>query len=153
MAPFVPAFTRVTAAGRSPERWMLVLHGVLGSGNNFATLARRLAAACPPWGFALVDLRMHGRSMEAPPPHTLTSAAGDLVRVAGALDAPVLGVMGHSFGGKVALAYAAETPLDQAWVLDASPGAAGRRPSPVAAIVEMLRAMPEPLPSRERFAE
>jgi pimeloyl-ACP methyl ester carboxylesterase len=152
-AAFVPAFTRVTAEGRAPERWMLVLHGILGSGQNFATIARRLAAACPAWGFALVDLRMHGRSMEAPPPHTLAAAAGDLAGVAAALDAPVRGVMGHSFGGKVALAYAAGAPLDQAWVLDASPGVADHRPSPVAPIVEMLRAMPSRLPSRERFVE
>ena len=53
----------------------------------------------------------------------------------------------------MALAYAATTPLDQAWVLDASPGATGHRPSPVAAIVEMLRAMPQQLPSRARFVE
>jgi esterase len=132
---------------------MLVLHGILGSGNNFATLARRLAAACPAWGFALVDLRMHGQSTGAPPPHTLAAAANDLAGVAAALDAPVLGVMGHSFGGKVALAYAAEAPLDQAWVLDASPGRRRGGAGPVASILEMLRAMPAPLPSRERFVE
>ena len=133
---------------------MLVLHGILGSGNNFATIARRLAAACPAWGFALVDLRMHGQSMDAPPPHTSPPpGAGDLVHVAAALDAPVRGVMGHSFGGKVALAYAAEAPLDQAFVLDASPGTKRGREGPIRGILEMLRALPAPLPSRERFVE
>jgi pimeloyl-ACP methyl ester carboxylesterase len=132
---------------------MLVLHGILGSGNNFASLARRLAAACPAWGFALVDLRVHGQSLDAPPPHTLAAAAADLAGVAGALDAPVRGVMGHSFGGKVALAYAAEAPLDQAWVLDASPGTKAERAGAVTSIVAMLRAMPQPWPSRERFIE
>src|SRR5580692_7313306 len=103
---------------------MLVLHGILGSGNNFATIARRLAAACPAWGFALVDLRMHGQSQGAPPPHTIAAAAEDLGRLEEGLRSPVAGVMGHSFGGKVALAYAARAQheLDQVWVLDASPG-------------------------------
>ena len=147
----------VTAGGLAPRRWMLVLHGILGSGANWRTFARRLAAACPSWGFVLVDLRAHGQSAGAPPPHSIAAAADDLIRLQAALDRPVRGVLGHSFGGKVALALADRNParLDQVWVLDAQPGA---RPEELqsertAAVVRMLEQMPDVLPSRERFVQ
>jgi pimeloyl-ACP methyl ester carboxylesterase len=152
---FVPAHVAVTAPGADPSRWMLVLHGLLGSGANWRSFARRLALAHPGWGFLLVDLRMHGQSQGAPPPHTIAAAADDLARLAGTLALPVAGVLGHSFGGKVALAYTAqaERELDQTWVLDASPGARRGRASETEAVVRTLRDVPQPLPSRERFLE
>ena len=124
---FLPTHALVTAVapgGPAPSRWMLVLHGILGSGANFRGFARRLAASAPGWGFVLVDLRMHGQSQGAPPPHTLAAAAADLRRLGEHLGLPIAGVMGHSFGGKVALAYTAASgrELEQTWVLDASPG-------------------------------
>lgn len=149
---FVPFHARVTAPDAVPSRWMLVLHGILGSGGNFRSIARRLATAHPDWGFVLVDLREHGQSLGAPPPHTIAAAAADLTRI----EVPVAGVIGHSFGGKVALAYAAARagdPLDQAWVLDASPGTRRDRSGLTERVLRMLRAMPQPLPSRERFLE
>ncbi|MFT3773707.1 MAG: alpha/beta fold hydrolase [Minicystis sp.] len=155
MSTFVPHHALVTAPDVTPSRWMLVLHGILGSGGNFRSFARRLATACPDWGFVLVDLRMHGQSQGAPPPHTLAAAAQDLVRLGDHLALPIAGVMGHSFGGKVALAYAKarEQPLEQAWVLDASPGTRRDRAGTTERVVQMLREIPQPLPSRERFLE
>ncbi len=63
--------------------------------------------------------------------------------------------MGHSFGGKVALAYVARArvELSQAWVLDASPGARPDRAASTAEVLRTLRSVPQPLPSRERFLE
>lgn len=155
MSSFVPAHASVTAAGAAPSRWMLVLHGILGSGANWRTFARRLATARPGWGFLLVDLRMHGQSQDAPPPHTLDAVAEDLVRLEASLGLPVAGVMGHSFGGKAALVYAARRggELDQVWVLDASPGTRRDRASTPEAVVRTLRTVSQPLPSRERFLE
>ena len=157
MSSFLPSHARITAPGIEPSRWMLVLHGILGTGANFRTFARRLASACPGWGFVLVDLRMHGRSLGAPPPHTIEAAADDLVRLGAELALPIAGVMGHSFGGKVALAYALSAPreLEQVWVLDASPGARRDRgtTTTAAAVLRTLRALPARLPSRERFLE
>lgn len=147
---FLPFHARVTAPDVTPSRWMLVLHGILGSGGNFRSIARRLAVACPQWGFVLVDLREHGQSLGAPPPHTLAATAADLARI----DVPVSGVIGHSFGGKIALAYAAaraSDPLEQAWVLDASPGTRRDRSGMTERVIQMLRDLPQPLPSRERF--
>lgn len=174
-SPFVPHHALVTAAGASPTRWMLVLHGILGSGANLRSLARSLAERCPAWGFVLVDLRMHGLSEGAPPPHTVAATAADLLRLEEQLGLPVAGVLGHSFGGKVSLAYleqrqrarssTAAPGIEQAWVLDASPSAEpppsidasvaprARRSRSTAAVIQMLRAVPASLPSRERFFE
>lgn len=155
MSSFVPSHALVFAPGVEPARWMLVLHGILGSGANFRSFARRLASAAPEWGFVLVDLRMHGQSQGAPPPHTIEAVADDLVRLGNAISLPIAGVMGHSFGGKVGLAYSARASreLDQVWVLDASPGTRRDRTSATDAVVRLLREVPEPLPSRERFLE
>src|SRR5262249_30264118 len=95
---FIPAHALVTAPDAAPSRWMLVLHGILGAGANFRSFARRLAIACPDWGFVLADLRMHGQSQGAPPPHTIDAAAADLVRLTDAIERPISAVMGHSFG-------------------------------------------------------
>jgi pimeloyl-ACP methyl ester carboxylesterase len=152
---FVPAHTPITAPGATPARWMLVLHGILGSGANWRTFILRLAAARPEWGFLLVDQRLHGRSQGAPPPHTIEAAAEDLIRLGASIPLPIAGVMGHSFGGKVALAYTAAVGhvLDETWVLDASPGARHDRSSSTEAVLGALREVPQPLPSRERFFE
>jgi len=153
--PFLLQHAFVTAPDATPARWMFVLHGILGSGTNLRSLAKRLAIAAPEWGFILPDLRMHGLSQGAPPPHTVAAAADDLVRLGEHLGLPIAGVLGHSFGGKVALAYLDRRGerLDQAWILDATPSARplGARAGATGQIVAMLRAMPQPLPSRERF--
>lgn len=107
---------------------MLFLHGIFGSGANWRTFARRFVAARPQWGAVLVDLPQHGGSQGRPPPHTVAAAAADLLTLEAHLHTEVAGeveaVVGHSFGGKVALAYAAarEAPLRRAWILDATPG-------------------------------
>jgi esterase len=154
---FLPFHSVVKAPGAEPTRAMLVLHGILGSGGNFRTFARSVVEARPEWALVLVDLREHGQSTDAPPPHTVASAAEDLVRLEGALALPVRGVMGHSFGGKVALAYAERRAgeLDELWVLDSTPAARpdGMRTVDAVAVVEKLEALPKDLPSRERFFE
>lgn len=147
----------VTAPGVTPDKWMLVLHGILGSGANWRSFARKLAIACPAWGFVLVDLRAHGQSTHAPAPHTVRSAADDLIRLQAHLGLPVRGVLGHSFGGKVALALADANPtrLDQVWVLDSQPGTRHEELTSARthSVVRMLEEMPPLLPSRDRFIE
>jgi len=66
----------VMAPGESPDRWFAVLHGIFGSGRNWASVARRVVRARPEWGAVLVDLREHGESVGFEPPHTLDRAAG-----------------------------------------------------------------------------
>jgi len=153
----IPFHAVVTATGSNPSRYMFVLHGIFGSGGNFRTFIRRLADACPHWGFVLVDLRGHGQSLGAPPPHTVESAAQDLVHLDKHLGLNIRGIMGHSFGGKVALAYAAIRPdeLDEVWVLDSTPSirADGMKTVGAAHVLDTLVALPAQFPSREFFVE
>ncbi|MFG0316072.1 MAG: alpha/beta fold hydrolase [Planctomycetota bacterium JB042] len=123
---FVPHFEIVAADGAAPVRTAFVLHGIYGAGRNWRTFARDLVAEQPDWRVVLVDLRNHGRSQGAPPPQTLAACAADLVRVGEAVGGPPETVVGHSFGGKVALVYARDhgAALRRLWILDSPPGAA-----------------------------
>ncbi|WP_437854391.1 alpha/beta fold hydrolase [Sorangium sp. So ce363] len=166
-AGFVPHHALVSAPSAAPARWMLVLHGIFGSGANWRTFIRRLAeaqsaegapgAAARPWGFILVDLRAHGMSQSPPAPHTIAAAAEDLLRLGDRLGLDIRGVMGHSFGGKVALAYLERRPtgIERGFILDADPSArpAGESGSESPGVLAMLRAIPQPIPSREAFLE
>lgn len=144
------AHDRVVAPGASPERWVVFLHGVFGAGRNWRSVARRLVQARPEWGALLVDLRLHGASQAFAPPHTLAAAVADLRALVDALGVPVRAVLGHSFGGKVALLYAREhgADLEQAWMIDSTPassvpgGSAWR-------MLEALRRVPATFPTRD----
>ncbi|RVW48115.1 40S ribosomal protein S14 [Vitis vinifera] len=93
-----------------------VVHGLLGSGRNWRSFSRNLAAtlsnssSSSDWRMVLVDQRNHGRSAEVEglyPPHDIVNAAQDLanlVKSQGWAWPDV--VMGHSLGGKVALQFA-----------------------------------------------
>jgi len=151
---WLPHAVEVVPEAGTPRGWCLFLHGILGSGANWRTIARRVVAARPELGALLVDLRMHGRSQGAPPPHTIDAAADDLVRLAAGLALPLTAVIGHSFGGKVALALRARRPVPQTWVLDATPGArAEPRDDPNSAqhVLDALRALPPGFPDRAAF--
>jgi esterase len=149
------AHALVTAPGAQPERWMLFLHGILGSGANWRTFARQIVAARPTWGGVLVDLRLHGESQGMAPPHTVAAAARDVAELAATLPGPVRGVLAHSFGGKVALSYARDhgASLDELIIVDATPGPRpdGRGSESTRHIVELLTTLPPELADRSAF--
>ncbi len=129
---------------------MLVLHGIYGAGRNWGTIARRLVEARPEWGVLLVDLRNHGQSQGFAGPHTLAASAADVDALVRSLDFHAAAVMGHSFGGKVALLYAREhgRELRQVWVMDSTP--AVRAPEGSAwGIIEAVRSLPPEFASRQ----
>ena len=154
MTSFVPHAVEVAPEAGEPRGWLLFLHGILGSGSNWRTIARRLVAGRPEWGALLVDLRMHGRSQDAPPPHTIDAAADDLVRLVAERHLPVAGVVGHSFGGKVTMALRGKLELAEYWVLDSTPGA---RPEPKSDpdsaehVLDALDRLPPAFPERAAF--
>jgi pimeloyl-ACP methyl ester carboxylesterase len=152
--PFVPTHD-VFGSG---ERLALLCHGILGSRQNWRGFARRLAATLPAWQFVTVDHRNHGDARGAPGPHTLDACANDLVALGAALGRPPEVVVGHSFGGKVALTYAerASPALRQVWVLDASPEAwtpEATRQNEVSTVLAALDQVPQPLPRRNDVVE
>lgn len=136
----------VVAPGAAPARHLLVLHGIYGAGRNWDSVARRLVRARPDWGVVLVDLRSHGRSPRLAP-HTVEACALDLVRLEERLGRRADAVLGHSFGGKVALVYAGMRPLRQLWVVDSSPGA-GQAGGSAWRMLGALRRHPGPFGSR-----
>lgn len=145
---------RVTGPDADPERWIFLLHGIYGAGRNWGSVARRLVGERPEWGAVLVDLRQHGESMGFPGPHTLEAAAGDLQRLVSETGLRAEAVLGHSFGGKVALVYARDAGegLRSLWVVDSTPDA--RPPSGSAwRMLETLRRHPGPFRARGEAIE
>jgi esterase len=140
---------RVTASDAEPERWIYVLHGIYGAGRNWGSVMRRVVRQRPAWGALLVDLRQHGRSQGFPPPHTVDAAAADLGALAEHTGIEPVAVLGHSFGGKVALVYArSAASLRQVWVIDSHPGR--REPEGSAwTMLNLLRSMPASFPDRD----
>jgi esterase len=119
------AFDRISdGAGTDSTVDIVVLHGILGSGRNWRSVARQLSLGRPDLGVATVDLRNHGRSQRLPGRDDIAACCDDLdaLVAAGAMRPSI--VIGHSFGGKVAMEWTRRRPsaLTQMWVLDALPG-------------------------------
>lgn len=130
--------------------WTYFLHGIFGAGRNWRSIARRWVDAGRSRGGILVDLRLHGDSTEFGPPHTMQACARDVERLAGSLGRPARGLLGHSFGGKVALQVAAAGPRDLqvVWIVDSTPAA--REPEGNAVrMLETLREEPGPFEDRD----
>jgi len=149
------------------ERRAVFLHGILGSGPNLRSLARRFVEARPGWDAWLVDLRGHGSSPKGTPAPSLEAAAADVAELC-ASSLPVAAVIGHSFGGKVALELLRQgcSPtlstnqrllgaLSHVVTLDSNPGP--REPlrggDSALAVLEMLQALPAVFPSRAAFIQ
>lgn len=86
--------------------WVLLLHGLFGSGDNLGALAKVLSTS---FRVVQVDLRNHGRS-----PHTASmtfeSMAADIALLQDTLGIKRSHVVGHSLGGRVAMQLALSQP-------------------------------------------
>ncbi|OIT40621.1 PREDICTED: protein ABHD11 isoform X1 [Nicotiana attenuata] len=141
----------------------VLLHGILGSRKNWGSFARRLAQEFPKWQFLLVDLRCHGdsASLKKRGPHTVASAALDVLKLLGQLRLTPRVVVGHSFGGKVALSMVEQVakPLARpvrVWVLDATPGevrAGADGDDHPAELISFLSKLPEEVSSKRDIVE
>jgi len=140
-----------------PERSVLLCHGILGSRRNWLSFAKRCAAVAPGWRAIACDLRNHGDSHGLEGEDTVDACARDLGGLAAELGHEPRVVVGHSFGGKVALLYARDiaASLRDVWVLDAPPGV---RPldggdGSVERVFETLGRVPLPIAGRSELIE
>lgn len=113
---------RIARSDSQPERWLLLTHGIFGSGGNWRGIARKVNERRPAWGVVILDLRLHGRSEDGARPHTIDALADDVAALARELGG-VEALAGHSLGGKVMAAARAKLDVRQTWMLDSSPSA------------------------------
>jgi esterase len=98
---------------------LVILHGLLGSLDNWHTLSRTFAGS---FRVLAVDQRNHGRS-----PHsddfTYDTMAEDLVELLDHLKIPAAHLLGHSMGGKTAMKFALSNPsrVEKLIVVDMAP--------------------------------
>lgn len=127
-----------------------MLHGIYGRGRNWQAVARAVVAARPDVACWLLDLPHHGASGPGRHGDTVHGLARDVIDWTTAAQVPLRVVLGHSYGGKVALAMAERlrgTPL-QVWVIDSTPD----MKEPAGSAWEMLQAvrgLPDRFASRE----
>lgn len=148
------SYTRITSQDDTPVRWLYILHGIYGTGKNWGSVARRLVDSLDGWGVVLVDLRLHGGSQGFPPPHTVEACAEDLRRLEISSGLPPSAILGHSFGGKVALVRAAagEESLRQVWIADTTLDA-GEPAGSAWRVLEIVRGLPEDFGSRDEVVD
>ncbi len=98
---------------------LVVAHGLFGSGRNWGVIAKRLADERR---VVTVDMRNHGDS-PWDDDHSYAAMASDLAEVA----APPFDIVGHSMGGKAAMALALTRPeaIRRLVVVDIAPVAYG----------------------------
>ncbi len=151
-------FTRI-AEGADPEEWILLLHGILGSGGNWASFARDLTRMRPEYGVLVPDHRLHGRSNDGNPPDDIESCVNDLRLFLEEFQEPCRAVIGHSFGSKIGVELAIrQSSIRQAFILDADPGqlsveGKSRSDFQVLQLMDALRSAPVSFPGRDSFVE
>lgn len=122
-------------AGEGPP--VVLLHGLFGAARNFGAVQRALA---PRFRVVALDMRNHGDSPHAPGMGYATLAA-DVLGTLRALGVGPAAVVGHSMGGKAAMALALAAPdaVARLMVVDIAP-VAYRHGN--AAVADAMRALP-----------
>lgn len=132
------------------HRAVLLVHGFLGSGRNLRSLARRWVERDPSRHIVLPDLTGHGASPPLPEAPSLEDLARDLLALADALRLPrPVEIVGHSLGGRVALAALGLEPeaVSSVTMIDIPPGRIDDAPS--AAVLARFLDAPARAPDRD----
>ena len=110
--------SKIEGAG---AKTLVVLHGLMGSLENWRTIQRALASQTR---VICLDFANHGLSPSAPL-FTLESLASDVFETLDSLGVKSFFLLGHSLGGKVAMLMAAERPerVNGLIVVDVTPDA------------------------------
>jgi esterase len=147
------AATRI-AGSDDPARTLVMLHGIYGRGRNWQSIARGVVAARPEYACWLVDLPYHGDSPGGGHGDTVDGLAADVAEWMASEKIVPDAILGHSYGGKVALALAARirTTRLQIWVIDSTPEI--KVPSGSAwTMLDLIRRLPRRFNSREEAIE
>ena len=104
----------VSEAGKVDGAPIILLHGGLGSRNDFLPLAKLLAAD---FRLVAIDSRGHGRSTLGSLPLTYHQLEQDAAAVLSQLGLEDAGIIGHSDGGIVALRLAASGTIQPRFVV------------------------------------
>lgn len=134
-----------TVLGEGPQE-VILLHGFLGSAQNLRGLARRWGERAPGTRFLLPDLRGHGGSPPLAATSNLGQLAADVLATADAVGFhPPFTLVGHSLGGRVALAAARAAPdrIRDVTLLDITPGAIDPSTSESRGVLDILVRAPD----------
>jgi pimeloyl-ACP methyl ester carboxylesterase len=135
-------------------RSIVMLHGIYGRGRNWLTIARAVVAARPEYACWLVDLPYHGDSPAGRHGDTVRGMATDVIEWCATANVSLDAVLGHSYGGKVALAIAdqrRDRPL-QVWVIDSTPEV--KAPSGSAwGMLDVIRGLPSRFATRDEATQ
>lgn len=132
--PSVPSLPLHVARYESPfphRAPLVLLHGFLGSGGNWHTIARRLSQHRP---VLLPDARNHGRSPHDDA-HAYADMAADVLALLDREQVAQAVLMGHSMGGKTAMHVALTNPerVERLVAVDIGPNASPGDSGPVLA--------------------
>ena len=144
------------ASGAHATRAIVMLHGIYGRGRNWQGIARALVAARPEYACWLVDLPHHGGSAAGSHGDGVLGFAADVRDWAAERGVTPDAILGHSYGGKVALAYAAAHDASaralQVWVIDSTPET--KPPSGSAwDMLELIRRLPRRFATRDEAVD
>ena len=144
----------VRIASDAPTAALVMLHGIYGRGRNWQSIARAVVAARPEYACWLVDLPHHGDSPAGTHGDTVRGLAADVIDWMSSTGVMADAILGHSYGGKVALAIAAQTSDRrlQIWVIDSTPET--KEPSGSAwTMLDLIRRLPQRFKTREEAVE
>lgn len=166
--------TETTSSPSYEGSTIVLLHGILGSGQNLRSFARRVANEHPGSKCVLVDLRAHGESPSyygdgTGPPATVDKCADDVKRLLSSMKLSPEVLWGHSFGGKVVLSMlekrddkarraddATTENCRSAWIIDSQPGLVDTKgwgnnenPNSVERIIDVLSTLVPPFESKD----
>ncbi|CAI5744506.1 unnamed protein product [Peronospora destructor] len=154
-----------TTSSLKPTKTALVMHGILGNKLNWRTFSQKMTKTNPDWCFICLDLRGHGDSPSFSQPHTLEACTDDIFKLTAHLKVDPTAILGHSFGGKVALTYVQQcmkkncSPPSQVWVLDSLPGtgatdyASRDLPNSIETILPVVKKIPLPICSKAQLVK
>ena len=86
---------------------LLILHGFLGSLDNWQSVAKELAAT---YQVFILDIRNHGKSFHDPK-HDYASMVEDVRYFIDHFGLSEVSLIGHSMGGKIAMSFVLKYPL------------------------------------------